>query len=322
MKKIFLMLSMLILVACTSNKVTDHTQEKVKIVLDYTPNTNHTGIYVALEKGYFSEQGLEVEVVQPPENGAELSVASGYAEFGISFQDMFATSLTNNLPITAIATILAHNTSGLLSLESSHITSFKYLENKNYLTMDLPIEQAMIKQLVTEDKGNFSKVNFVLNQSVDTYSALKTNIDAVWAYDAWDKAYIEMQQEKVNFLLLRELNKTFDYYTPIIIANNDMIQNKKELVQKFINALTKGYEFAINNSQESANILLKYAPELNKALVYKSQEIISNQYVDGTKWGYIDPSRWNQFYQWLNENHLVDRQLKENEGFTNEFIAN
>ena len=67
--------------------------KKITLVLDWTPNTNHTGIYVAMEKGYFAEEGIEVEVVQPPEGGAEVLVASGKAEFGISFQDTMAPAI-------------------------------------------------------------------------------------------------------------------------------------------------------------------------------------------------------------------------------------
>ena len=91
--------------------------EKVTFVLDWTPNTNHTGLYVALEKGYFEEAGLDVEIVQPPEDGAEVLVASGKAQFGVSFQDSMAAALAgdNPLPITAVASVIQHNTSGIIS---------------------------------------------------------------------------------------------------------------------------------------------------------------------------------------------------------------
>ncbi|MFA9424584.1 MAG: ABC transporter substrate-binding protein, partial [Sedimentibacter sp.] len=94
-KKLFviiavLMLSIFALSACSSKQEpveskTDDTakiNEKVSIVLDWTPNTNHTGLYVAQAKGYFAEQGLDVEIVQPPEGGAEMLVGGGGAEFG------------------------------------------------------------------------------------------------------------------------------------------------------------------------------------------------------------------------------------------------
>ncbi|MGB4440023.1 MAG: ABC transporter substrate-binding protein, partial [Sedimentibacter sp.] len=113
-----LMLCVLALSACSTNQIQDEnktddtaaTNEKVSIVLDWTPNTNHTGLYVAQAKGYFAEQGLEVEIVQPPEGGAEILVGGGGAEFGISFQDSLAPNFAsdNQLPVTVVATLIQH----------------------------------------------------------------------------------------------------------------------------------------------------------------------------------------------------------------------
>jgi len=103
------------------------TQEKTKItvVLDWTPNTNHTGLYVAQKNGYFADNGLEVTIEQPPEDGAEALVASGKAQFGVSFQENVASALTADspLPITAVAALIQHNTSGIISLKKNNITS-------------------------------------------------------------------------------------------------------------------------------------------------------------------------------------------------------
>lgn len=328
LKQFVIAILSIILVACQSKTTTVQQEtkptalEKVTIVLDYTPNTNHTGIYVAKDKGYFEASGLDVSIVQPPENGAELTVASGGAQFGISFQDMLAASYAKKMPITTVATILAHNTSGLLSLQSKQIISPKLLTDKNYATWDLPIEQAMIKKVVNDDGGDYAKVNLVVNNAADILTALKTDVDVVWAFEAWDKVFLDLKGEAVNYLRFKDMNPVFDYYTPVIITNNDVLNANKDLVKKFIGAVSKGYTYASEHPQESADILLKHAPELDKALVYKSQEVISTQYIDGHPWGYIDPTRWNNFYQWLNENNLVESTLEMNTGFTNEFIGN
>ena len=91
----------------------DNETEKITFVLDWTPNTNHTGLYVAESLGYFEDQGLEVEIVQPPEGGADALVASGRAQFGVSFQDSMAPGVAgdNALPTTAVAALIQHNTS-------------------------------------------------------------------------------------------------------------------------------------------------------------------------------------------------------------------
>ena len=66
----------------------------ITLVLDWTPNTNHTGFYVALSEGYYKDAGLNVSIVQPPEDGATSMVASGQAQFGIDFQDYLAPVFT------------------------------------------------------------------------------------------------------------------------------------------------------------------------------------------------------------------------------------
>ncbi len=115
-------------------------KEKITFVLDWTPNTNHTGLYVAIANGYFDEAGLDVEVVQPPEDGAEVLVASGKAQFGVSFQDYIAPGLVGEepLPITAVAAIIQHNTSGIISRAGEGMDTPKGLEGHKYATWNGP----------------------------------------------------------------------------------------------------------------------------------------------------------------------------------------
>ena len=95
------------------------------MVLDWTPNTNHTGLYVAEQKGYFADEGLEVEIVLPPDDGATDMVVSGNAEFGIDAQDNLAEEFAGdqNINVTAVAAILQHNTAGLISSTDQGIDS-------------------------------------------------------------------------------------------------------------------------------------------------------------------------------------------------------
>ena len=108
--------------------------EKLTFVLDWTPNTNHTGLYVAQSLGYFEDQGLEVEIVQPPEDGANTLVASGKAQFGVSFQDSMAPGVAgdNALPVTAVAALIQHNTSGIISLKEKGIIERVGSDRKGY----------------------------------------------------------------------------------------------------------------------------------------------------------------------------------------------
>ena len=107
-----------LLASCTPESPAKDPVVEITLVLDWTPNTNHTGFYVALEKGYFEEEGLKVNIVQPPEDGATMMVASGQAQFGIDFQDYLAPvfSSEDDYNVTEVAALIQHNTSGIISL--------------------------------------------------------------------------------------------------------------------------------------------------------------------------------------------------------------
>ena len=311
--------------ACGSQKQSDSGEKKLKLVLDWTPNTNHTGLYVAMEKGYYKDAGIELEIVQPPEDGAEVLVASGKADFGISFQDTLAGALSkaDPLPIKAVAAITQHNTSGIMSRKGDGITTPKGLEGKKYATWDLPIEKAIIKNVVEKDGGDFSKVELVPSTVTDEVSALSTKqIDAVWVYYGWAGIAANVKNFEFDYFAFKDINPTFDYYTPVIITNDNMIKNDKDTVKKFLDATKKGYEFAAGNPKDAAEILLKYAPEIDRKLANASQEYLSACYIDkDVPWGYIDSERWKNFYRWLNENNLLENQIDEGAGLDNEFIT-
>ncbi len=306
----------------TAEKSTKNSQ-KITMVLDWTPNTNHTGIYVAQEKGYFKEAGLDVSVIQPPDDGATDLVASGGAEFGIDFQDTLAAAFSSDspLPVTAVAAILQHNTSGLISLKKKGIDSPGKLEGHSYATWDSPIEQAVLKNVVEKDGGDFSRVKLISTYVEDIVAALHADIESVWIYYGWDGVKCDMEGLSTNFLPFADMNPTFDYYSPVIIGNNDYMKKNPDTTKAFLSAVKKGYEYAAGNPSDAADILLKAVPELDEKLVQKSQEYLSKQYIaDAAQWGEIDANRWNGFYQWLNENKLVDNALDENAGFTMDYL--
>ncbi len=298
--------------------------EKLTFVLDWTPNTNHTGLYVAQEKGYFAEEGLEVEIVQPPEDGADALVASGKAQVGVSFQDTMAPGVVgeNELPNTAIAAVVQHNTSGIISRKGEGMDRPKGMEGKKYATWDAPIEKAMVENVVEQDGGDFSKVELIPSTVTDEVSALKSkSVDAIWVFYAWAGIATEVAGLETDYFAFKDINPAFDYYTPVIIANNDFLEEEPDTAKAFLRALKKGYEFAIEDPDGAAQILCEASPELDAELVKASQEYLADQYqADAERWGYIDPERWNGFYTWLNENGLSETEIPENTGFSNDYL--
>ena len=318
-KILILCLILVFVISCGKSK----NNQKIKIVLDWVPNTNHTGLYVAKDLGYFKEEGLDVEIVQPPEGSTTALIGAGGAEFGISFQDTLAKSFAkdNPVPVTAVAAILQHNTSGIISLKEKGIDSPKKLEGKKYATWEDNIEQAILKKLVTDDKGDFSKVKLIPYTITDVVTGLKSDVDAVWVYYAWDGIATERAGLQTNFLKIRDYGEELDYYSPVIIANNDFLKKNPEIAKKVLKAIKKGYEYAMKNPEESAKILVKNSPELDINLVTASQKWISKEYQsDAKEWGIIDASRWNRFYEWLYKNKAVEREIPKDFGYSNEYL--
>ena len=297
---------------------------KITFVLDWTPNTNHTGLYVAQELGYFKEAGLSVEIVQPPEDGAEVLVASGKAQFGVSFQDSLAPAFTeeNALPITAVASMIQHNTSGIISRKGEGMDTPKGMEGHNYATWNGAIELATLKSVVEADGGDFDKIELIPSKVTDEVSALKTkSVDSLWIFYAWAGVKTELEGLETEYFAFKDIDPVFDYYTPVIIAGNKFLEQNPDTAKAFLSALSKGYQYAMEHPEEAADILCKAAPELDKELVLASQNYLKDQYqADAAYWGYIDAERWNNFYKWVNENELVEGQIPLNTGFSNEYL--
>ncbi len=298
--------------------------EKITFVLDWTPNTNHTGLYVAQELGYFEEEGLEVEIVQPPEDGAEVLVASGKAQFGVSFQDSLAPAFAgdNPLPITAVASVIQHNTSGIISRQGEGMDVPKGMEGHTYATWNGAIELATLKAVVEADGGNFDKVELIPSKVTDEVSALKTkSVDSIWIFYAWAGVKTELEELDTDYFAFADINPVFDYYTPVIISGNRFLEENPDVAKVFLSALSKGYKYAMENPEEAADILCKVAPELDKELVVASQNYLTEQYQsDAQYWGQIDAERWNNFYKWVNENDLVEGEIPLDTGFSNEYL--
>ena len=311
------------LAGCGSN--TDNTElEKVSFVLDWTPNTNHTGIYVAQEMGYFEEAGLEVEIAQPPEDSSVALVASGKADFSISFQDSLAPAFVGDdaMPVTAVAAVIQHNTSGIISREGEGMDRPKGMEGHSYATWNGAIELATLEEVVKADGGDFSKVELIPSTVTDEVTALKTDsVDSIWIFYGWAGVKTELEDLATDYFAFKDIDLVFDYYTPVIIAGNQFLEENPNTARAFLEAVSKGYQYAIENPAEAAEILCGAVPELDPELVKASQEYLADQYqADAEYWGQIDADRWNAFYKWVNDNQLVEGEVPLDTGFTNDYL--
>ena len=310
------------------NKPADEAKEII-VSLDWTPNTNHTGLYVALANGYYADAGLNVKIVQPPEGDAIAACSSGQVQFAVGYQDLLLPAFTSETPmeVTAVAALLQHNTSCIVSKKGAGMDTPKGLEGKQYLTWQSPIELAMMKSVVEADGGDFSKVEQIPDVPTDEAQDVNANPNhAIWIYYGWGGINAEVNNIEVDTFFFKDLNPVFDYYSPVLVANNQLIKDDPETVKAFLAATQKGYEYAVSNPDEAAQILIDSddtgALDGSEELVKASQKWMADQYVaDAPKWGYIDPARWNAFYNWVADEKIIDEKLPENTGFTNDYLA-
>ena len=179
--------------------------KKITFCLDWTPNTNHTGVYAAQALGYYEKAGLDVEIVQPPENGALTMCASGQAQFAVDAQDTMAAAIDGDEPlgITAVAGLVQHNSSGILSRKGDGIDRPKGLEGKSYSTWEIPTELKMMEYVVAADGGDFSKVKLIPNDITDEPAALAAGqTDAVWVFYGWSGINADIEGVPVGHLIV------------------------------------------------------------------------------------------------------------------------
>lgn len=311
---VIIMTLLLVLSGC--NKSTD--LKKVTLVLDYVPNTNHSGLYLAKDLGYYKDAGLDVEFMQPSQNAAEAVVASKQAEFAISSAEAVAQFDDENNQLVSIMGLLAHNTSGFISQAQKNITRPKDMEGKTYCGWGSDVERAIVKTMVANDGGNPEKVKITTTTGADIKNE-NSPCDVMWVFEGWDRVDMDNSGIKTNYIPFTDYD--LDWYTPVLLTSRDLIKNNPDMIQSFVTASIKGYEQAIKDPNLAAKTLLKYAPELDEQLVSDSQEFLSANYKDDDyDYGYQVDKMWSDFGKWLKENKIISNDLDISSLYTNQFI--
>lgn len=296
--------------------------EKVTVILDYVPNTNHTGMYVALDKGYYEEEGLDVEIIEPTDGATATLVAQQKGTFGISYQEDVTIALTaeDPLPIKAIAAIIQHNTSGFVSLADSGIESPADFEGKTYAGWGGPGESAVLEACMTKEGADFSKLSVVISDG-SGFEALGKSCDLMWFFEGWDSVIAEMNGCALNYMELRQLDERLDYYTPVIIASDAVLESDPEMVSAFLRATARGYEDTIEDPDGAAEVLSAHAPDYDVEMLKKSQEYLAGKFKEDTEtWGVMKDEVWDNYTSFLKEYGVIQEELPASECYTNEFL--
>ncbi|MDO5134576.1 MAG: ABC transporter substrate-binding protein [Eubacteriales bacterium] len=301
----------------------DKDLKKVTVILDYVPNTNHTGMYVALDKGYYEEAGLDVEIIEPTDGATATLIAQQKGTFGISYQEDVTIALTaeDPLPIKAVAAVIQHNTSGFVSLADSGIQSPADFEGKTYAGWGGPGESAVLEACMNQAGKDFSKLNVVISDG-SGFEALGKSCDLMWFFEGWDCVNAQMNDCALNYMELRQLDERLDYYTPVIITSDQVIQEDPEMVKAFLAATAKGYEDTIQEPEACAGILHGYAPDYDLEMLERSQVYLADKFMEDTHtWGVMKDEVWDNYAAFLQEYGVIQEVLPASDCYTNQFLG-
>jgi len=325
MKRCSLIIVLLIVALITTGCGSPVAEEltPVTLMLDWVPNTNHSGIFVAAANGYFEAAGLDVEIIQPGEVYPEAAVASGTADFGISFQESVTLARARAVPIVSIAAVMQHNTSGFAAAADLNVSGPADFEGLRYGSFGTPFEAPTLEVLMNCAGGDFSRLEIVHTGWADPLALIaEDQIDMAWIFYGWQGFQARQQGVNLSVVMLKDYFDCIpDYYTPVVIASEETIADQPEVVKAFLAALSRGYDFAIRNPGEAAELLLAAVPELDAELVKASQDWLSEYYrAEAPRWGEQKASVWQDYADWMVEHGILSAPIAAADAFTNEFL--
>jgi ABC-type nitrate/sulfonate/bicarbonate transport system substrate-binding protein len=311
------------LAGCAAAPTSPTALTRVRLMLDWVPNTNHTGLFVAESKGYFQEAGLDVEIIQPGEVFAEQAVAGGAADFGVSFQEQVTLARADGQSLVSIAAMLQHNTSGFASPAELGVVSPGDWEGLRYGSFGSPFEAPTLQVLMECNGADFSRLEIVETGFTDPLALLSEGqTELAWIFYAWQGLQAQLQGIDLTILMMEDYFDCIpDYYTPVLIASEETIAGRPEVVRAFLQAVSRGYGDAIREPEAAAEILLAAAPELDRQLVLESQAWISPRYqAEAVRWGEQQQSIWENYSRWMADHAIIAEPIDAPAAFTNEFL--
>lgn len=301
--------------------------ETLRVALDWTPNTNHTGFYVASELGYYAATGIELTLLTPDADNYALTPAKklqlGEADLALApFESVISLNTkANPVRAVAVAAILQEDLSAIVTLTDRHVSRPRELDGRTYASYKARYEDAIVRQLVINDGG---EGNLLIGypDKLGIWNTLLTNVaDSTWIFDNWEGVEAETNQIALTKFRLADYGVPYAY-SPVLLTTQAHIDTKAELLRRFLDATRQGFLFAQANVAESADLLAKYVPERdrNRIDLLASQTYTSAHYGEADSWGRMDPQRIQPFIDWLFEQGLETQPLVANQLFTNELL--
>jgi len=305
--------------ASTSSESRDAT-----LVLNWTPNTHHIGVYAAQQLGWYRDAGIDLHIIEPTADGAEKAVGTGAAEFGVSMAEGVLPARAGGIPIVSIGTILPVNDSALMSLGGEGITTPAGLAGKTYGGYSGPLETELIDRLAECGGIDPASVKHTDVGNVDYLAGLEANrFDVVWIFAGWDALRAsDIEHKDVDLI---RFDDQFDcipnWYTPLFITSEKLIDRDPAFVRKFMDVTARGYQLAIDDPQHAADLMLKAVPEMDEALLRASADYYASRFVaNGEPFGTQDQATWSKFERFLVDAGLLEKSVDVDAAYTNDFL--
>ncbi len=281
----------------------------VRLALDWTPNTNHTGFYVAKANGWYDEAGIDLQILPYATTTPEALIAAGQAECGISFQDSLTFAAATGAPVVSVMAILQHTAQEIAVLASSDIIRPRGLDGRIYAGFGYPNEEPTLRSVIKADggKGDFT----VVTLDTAAYEALYARkADFVITFTAWEG--IEAGMRGIDLRTFAFTDYGFpDFYQVVLACDRRWLDREPALAKAFVEATVLGSEVAADDPDGAAALLIEENPgvfEANAELPVASQRFLAeHDYLRDEQGavGHQTLERWQGYSGFLYEQGLL-----------------
>lgn len=301
--------------------------KRLRIALDWTPNINHIGIFIAKELGYYKEKGIEIEILNPFEDNYKITPGKklefGLTDFAIApFETVISLNNKKNIvDAIAVFAILQEDISSIASLKSSNIESPNSLDGKIYASYKARYEDHIVKEMIKNDGGT-GNMEIIYPEKLGIWNTLlEGTADATWIFDNWEGVEANTKEIELKKFSMSDFGIPY-CYSPVIIARKNQIVTNKNDYFLFIKATQKGYSYTAKNKSKSVKILKKYLTDYDKANIdiIKSLEMTTQYFGSEKECGFMKPERINIFLKWLVEHNLENKKIIKQNLFTNNLL--
>jgi NitT/TauT family transport system substrate-binding protein len=291
---------------------------QIRLAIDRTINTNHTGFFVAQAEGYYEKAGLDVQIISPDQDNFQIApakrVAQGQAELAITPSESIISYRTKGVELMAVAAVLARDISAIVTLKKSGIDRPRELDGKTYASYGARFEEDIVRLLIENDGGKGQVVAHKPGWGNIWRALLTGEVDAAWIWLTWEGVRAEVEGIELNQFLLDEYQIPYGY-NPVLTGHCDWIRENEDALRRFLNATATGYQYAVRQPQKAARLLVKMAGHsliAERFIIEQSQQMVGGYYLDADgRWGSMHQNVWSSFIGWMIRNKLLTDKNKE-----------